>query len=645
MAASETPTDQQASAAEPAADLEKPKVPAVLDPDDPTGLLPLRVLGQDLIVTYTGWDFSVIPGRVDDVELGFTPVGADFRKVSTQDYPAGEPVDLPQTQCVPVDLLSQGVYDVSIKVYRGGLNPVESPKKRITIDTTKPNFGNIPDPVIFPDELNGVISESYLTQHGQVVVEVPYYDDVRVGDRAVYYWTDKVIPPDNEIEIREQEFSAQDIIDRRLLITVYADQIRPWGSGTRYMYYRLRDRAGNIGPNALLAMITVDLTPLPGILPPPRVPLPRGLIDRQQAREGVLVEIDEYEFSDGAHWLAIDWDGTSLEETPVDPAGFPLRVTVPWLVLQANGNGPSRAMVDYRIRLADGSYTPPSTDISVPVDLTIAGQDHANAPALLNMNLAQLEIRGRNSDLPNKLQGIDFGLPARALLALYEDPQPFQTIELYWAQIACPVEIYTVQHGDTAGKPLELSVPWDAIEPDLENPRLPVYYITRNGVNDQHARVTEVEMSIVVIDNLKEPTFPHADRNGVLNCCSRPRLWEGVTVHIPYDPRFSAMDEIVMYWQGCAGPNGSSPIPGVSDQFTHKLSASDAANGFDLVVEDYEKLISPMVNKGSGLVYYILNKTNGSRGKSIADFVIINRTMPSGEVCSPNHEVFCPEDS
>jgi hypothetical protein len=54
MTAPETPTDQQGPRNIPNADLEAPKVPMVLDPDDPAGLLPIRVLGQDLEVTFMG---------------------------------------------------------------------------------------------------------------------------------------------------------------------------------------------------------------------------------------------------------------------------------------------------------------------------------------------------------------------------------------------------------------------------------------------------------------------------------------------------------------------------------------------------------------------------------------------------------------
>ncbi|MGP6460819.1 hypothetical protein [Pseudomonas parakoreensis] len=642
MAASKLPAQQNASNGGSALLLDEPAVPAVLDENDPVGLLPLAALGQDLVVEFMGWDFTVVPNRTDLVELGFTPLNSTFVCVNEHRYPS--PVTnlpLPQTLTVPRGLLNQGVYDVSIRVSPSLQNPTESPRKRITIDTTKPDFGNEPKAGIFPAELNGTLTEAYLSRHGQVIIEVPFYTDVAAKDRAVYFWTDKNPPPSGETEIREQEFSEQDIIDQRLLVTVYADEIRPWKGGRRFFYYKLRDRAGNTGPISELAPILVDLTPLPGTLPPPRVELPRNLIDRQQARDGVLVEIDPYDFPDSGHRVAVLWDGTPLVEVPVDPSDFPQDINVPWNVLQKQGDGPLRAVVSYRIRLADGSYTPPSPSISVAVNLKVAGQDHPRAPALLNEILARLEVRGQISDQPNKLVGLDYGLPARALLTLYDNPQPLETIDVYWGAFADPVASYEVKFGDVAGQPLDIEIPWEYIEPDLQNSKLPVHYVTRNGVNDQLSRVTEVDVSMVVFSDLKEVEFPHAGRERVLHCCSVPRLWDGVTVHIPPDPRFTDKDEITLFWQGCRGPNGSDPIAGVYAEIIKELDPVSVVNGLEVVVDDYETLIAPMVNRGSALVRYVLNKRDGGIGRSRPEFVVINRTMPSGEICSPENEVDC----
>jgi hypothetical protein len=113
-------------------------------------------------------------------------------------------------------------------------------------------------------------------------------------------------------------------------------------------------------------------------------------LDRQQARDSVWVEIDQYTGADNTHWIAVSWDGTPLPEFQVDTADFPLKTPVEWSVLKALGLGPLRAKVDYKVRITPGSYTLPSPDISVPVNLTIAGQDHVAAPGLINADLERL---------------------------------------------------------------------------------------------------------------------------------------------------------------------------------------------------------------------------------------------------------------
>ncbi|NWC00494.1 hypothetical protein HX882_31930 [Pseudomonas gingeri] len=644
MPSPKSPSDQVSDDAD--LHLDAPTVPAVLDPNDPEGLLPSRALGAPLAVEFMGWDFS-IPGRTDRVELGFRLSGTAFLKVDEQNYPINNPIDIdfPQTLYVPVNKLTpDGLYDVSIMVYRAGFNGVESPKRQVTIDTREPNYGQIPNAIIFPVDANGVITEDYLNSHAQEVnCLVPYYPDAKEKDRAIYYWTDTSLPSDLEVEVGEQEFSALDVSSGVLRVTFTGDQIRPWGSGVRYAYYRLRDRAGNTGPRSRLSPIDVNLTPIPGTLPPPRVELTRGLLDRQQARDSVWVEIDQYAGADDTNWIAVVWDGTPLPEFPVDITRFPLKAPVDWAVLKAQGMGPLRAKVDYRVRTAPGVYTPASTDISVPVNLTIAGQDHAAAPGLINVDLELLEVWGQ-SPLLNVLTALDDGLDATARVTLFDDPHPFEEILLYWGRISQPVGSYTVQPGDIAGKIVSIPVPWSAIEQDKNNPTLPVYYVTSNGVNEQQSLVTEVNVLIETIQGLPAPTFPSTNPvEGYLHCCSVPRLWDGVRVAIAGNANFSAGDTVLLIWQGSKGLNGSQPIKGARGTFTKVLNDADARGGFEVLVEPYDPLIEPMIDNDSATVFYRLIKANGGIGVSEMDFVKINRTLPSGEVCGPLNDLCPPE--
>lgn len=75
MAKSKEPGEQASvdDATLEAVQIDAPKVPAVLDPDDPWGLLPLSALGDDLAVTFMDFQQGFPgPGEADLVELGFS---------------------------------------------------------------------------------------------------------------------------------------------------------------------------------------------------------------------------------------------------------------------------------------------------------------------------------------------------------------------------------------------------------------------------------------------------------------------------------------------------------------------------------------------------------------------------------------------
>lgn len=635
------------------ADLVEPEVPAIIKDEngqeDETGLIPRSAIDSDLELIVAPWPAEPY---TNTVKVGWRTAGAQFEAVNEYTYfnPVFDP-DNPQPKImhVPYPRLEQGTYELSYKVSVRG-NEVESLKKTVTIDRRPPDDGQTPDAPSFPAEVEqaGSITDEYLNDHGEVVMSVPRYTDMRAKDKVIYYWTDRNPPPNNETPTGEYSFSKDDIDNGNLNFSLTESVIRTSGQGQRFAYYQLEDLAGNKGPISLLAAIDVLLIPAPGNLQPPHIPLSsRGLIDREHAREGatdeagVTVQINAYDNPDSSQKVLINWDGTLLNELDVDPAGFPLRAYVPWSALTAKGLGPLDVQVSYQVRYGN-ALTPPSSTATAPVNLTIAGQDHANAPALLNMTLAKLEVRGKQSDLPNQLTALDHGLDATATLTLYDNPKALEVLEVYWGDIAQPVTNYTVAVGDNTGKIVTFEIPWSAIEQDMDNQALPVYYTTDNGVNQQLSRVTDVNVKIEPIAGLKEPSFPHADLFGYLNCCAVPRLWEGVTVHIEGSPQFAANDRVVMTWQGCDSLNGTNPISGATDTFTRTLNASDAVNGFDIVVLPYDTLIGPMRDNGSATAQYELYKADGGYGRSAMDFVKITRLMPSGEECTPDNDI-CDE--
>lgn len=636
-------------------DLGLPMVPSMIVNPDGTlrddGLVPRSVLNNDLEFFIPEWISS--EEFTEYVRVGWRREGEPF-------FPVGEVYEFPQpipsgekVVVVPLNNLVEGRYDLSYQLIV--LNNVsESLKRKVRIDRTTPNDGQRPPVVIFPDELQGVITDQYLADHGEVRVRVQGYIGVEAFDCASYFWTDSEIPMEGEEALGEHDFTKLEVDNNQMFLTYSAADIRRLGSGRRYAYYRLRDLAGNVNPNrSMLSSIQVDLTPMPVDLPPPRIPLSgRGVIDREHARSGavneggVTVEIDRYENPENNHFILVNWHGTELSEHRVDVNEWPQRIYVPWSTLVARGLGPLDVQVTYRVRVGP-VFTARSDTNSAPVDFTVAGQDHANAPAQLNTLLAVLEVRGAHSDTPNRLTALDEGEDASVTFRLFDNPNVGETIFLFWGAIELPVAEYTVRSGDVTGQTVRLTVPWSAIEQDKNNPALPVYYLTDNGVNQQQSRVTSVAVSVELLRGLKSGSFPHVTTFGYLNCCSVPRLWAGVTVHIDGteagNAHLAAGDTVELMWKGFAQLNGTVPIPGVAETFSLILDDQQAINGFDVVIGPYDRLIAPMVNNGSGTAQYRLLKAGGGIGLSDRSLVKISRTLPSGEVCSPTNDVCVAE--
>lgn len=602
------------------------------------GLLPRAVLDHDLQVIIPAWDMDPDPSIPDRIQVGWRVQGSPFVTVNSYDF---YPPSQARTVAIPSNRLLNGVYDLSYIVSRFG-NGTESLKRTITVDREAPNDGQEPAALIMPDDLVGELTEDYLDAQGRLRCRVPRYIGLAARDRALYFWSVLNPPPVDEQPILEQEFSQEDIDRDELIVSYDAALIRASGSGRRYLWYRLRDLAGNVGTRSLLAAVEVNLQPPPQNLLPPRVPLTaRGLIDREHAREGaageggVTVEIDRYDNADAAQRIVIDWNGVALSEIAVDPGAFPLRTFVSWSALVAQGKGPGTAQVSYQVR--QGTRLIPSPATSVRFDLTVAGQDHPNAPALLNTLLPLVEIRGANSDEANVLKPIDAGLDAVATLQLFDDPHPGETLNLYWGRQSTRVATYTVQPGDVSGMPVSLAVPWRFIEQEPNDRALPVWYDTGNGVNQQWSGVTTVDVAVEVIRDLDPPVFPNATIYGYLNCCSTPRLWDGVNVRVEGDPRFEVGDTLELTWQGHDNLNGNSPIPGVLATFRKTVAAAGA--DVDFLILPYDTLIAPMIDNASATAWYRLLKGNGAVGVSDIDFVKITRKMPSGELCSPDNDV------
>ena len=620
------------------------RVPDVIDPTDPEGLLPSGSDTKDLHAYIdTLWVNPAEAPEYDIIKWYWAPKKMD---PADEIYCAGtvvllgdiDPALFPYKLVYDKSFLQQdGGYDLWYTVTNSGTGVTDtSVEKKLTVDTQAPSYDKQAGALIPPGDLMGVITDAYLDTHDDKVeysLPLPLYTGAHERDVVSLYWFDS--NPAIGLPVAEFTVSQADIDANDIRVYLTGDVIRAaQKNGTFYAGYKVRDRAGTETLNVSKEVsAVVALTPWPSILPPPTVPLfeDDSLIHRADARSGVYAHIDWIVDTQPGDLIAFEWDGIALSAVA---AKFPLAVYVPWSVMVANGLGPRSVQVSYK--LVRGSSSKLSPSLSVNINFTVAGQDHPGAPALVNPLLNHVVVRGK-SGVPNVLKATDKDFPVKASVPLYQNPVVGQTLVLYWGTWATVAATYTIKTGDSAGQEIFFTdIPWTLIDSEPNNLALPVYYATSNGVNQQHASNTLVSVQVETIDDLSMPEFPGADKWGYINCSSLEKPWDGIRIRIVFTGGyFEYGDELRVFWQGCSNFNGTDPIAGTEKEIVLSVLNVHVTQGYaDVTVAPYEPHIKPMV-EGSGRVHYTLTKKDGRFGEARADFVKITRVVPGGDPCEP----------
>ncbi|WP_341959497.1 hypothetical protein [Pseudomonas sp. RC10] len=258
--------------------LDVPQVPAIIDPNDPKGLVATGTQLTDLDVLVPLWPEQAGPGEWDIVTL-FWSGAAPGAPVATQRFDGPvDPADFPFALRVDENLLQpDGEYQVWYVVTGDNGAAVSSARRTVTIDTRPPSYNQQLLALLLPVDMpDGVINEAYLLSHGDQVelrLPSPVYLDAEEGDVVDLYWSVDN-PPTNSVvaskTVSQAEIDADDI---RILLP--GSVIRaPDRDGNFYATYKVRDLAGNETQTfSRETAATVMLKPLPGgDLPEPEFP-------------------------------------------------------------------------------------------------------------------------------------------------------------------------------------------------------------------------------------------------------------------------------------------------------------------------------------------------------------------------------------
>ncbi len=615
-----------------------------VDPDDPEGLIPLAVSLSPLECRIPQWIPGPGVGRTHTLTLWWRVRGVDVQADSESFTGPLNPAHFPYPLYVPIDFMRE--IDAEVEAFYtvadqgGSLTP--SLPWTLTVDNNPPRFQHPDDKARFVDpaiELSG-ITEAVLAANPFIEVEIPAYVG-RAGRDRVGYYLSNITPPFPPVQKGSQEFPL--VIDP-LILSIPAEHFRGLINGTAYLQYRLYDRAGNFTLAFSAPMdFQVNLISDPSNLPPPDIRVPAyldSLIKRDDARAIVAARIpSQYDdFAPGDSVVMI-WDGRPV--LPAQPiTSFPFPVDIPWDILR--GPDPlalTEADVRYEIH-RPGRPPVPSPSSFFWVNLTIAGQDHADAPALLNATLALVDVVGKGSGLHNELDFRDATAGAEVWVRLYQDPMPGERLELYWNGTG-PVAHYEVQPGDVFGQLVQFTdVPGNIIVGGGDRPDLPVYYTTSNQVNEQQSGDTLVNVHAAPLILFDAPLIQHSLHGGgqYLTCQSQPAICHGVYWFIRDDVRFQAGDQIQFFWQGFSKSNWADPIDGTD--FT--VTVSYITNGQAIRVWPWDTKIEPMRRYASATAEFFVFRGGQVVGQSKVGYVRIDRVFPgSVEPCQPGDANFC----
>ncbi|MBI6852481.1 hypothetical protein YA0002_06860 [Pseudomonas cichorii] len=607
--------------ARPEATLDPPLLKDII-PGLPEGLIAVAALRADLDLKIPYWGSVVALGRYADVTVRMKNAnGVTHHFYTKRTNGPLSSADFPLEQNFPLDKIPhEGTFSLEYHVIVSGGLDNDSIPQVITIDRTAPYANPNPD-LAFPAPLTvpaTVITDA--TFSGGVtefVCTLPEYPDIADSDMIVVYW-EQGLPPDSP-NAPDPVFGPAPVPANRKIPISKAD-IERHPNGATFAVYWLTDKAGNVSSISLPAQVDVQLGALPTDLKDPEVPL-GPIVDLADAHLGVKVRVPAFTNTKDAA-VEAKWGAKALD--PVIPGSMPrdVFVPVPWGTLKGEytgGPGEETVQVSYLVRRGSLTFPLAPLTVDVQVDFSTIGPGNPNEPDPVNPTLDKIHLTG--ADGQDKLTPNDAGKDIVATVALYDPVLPGEVLKLYWGNKEEAVDEFSVVT-ESAGTPIDFTIPWVDIEAQANNAALPMYYTINSatGNNPQRSEDTLVEVSVLVV-GFEPVIFPdiHVDDlgNRTLSCASLysedytdPTAKFGFRVTVPGDKDFKPGDRVSVEWLGYEF-DGTTAIPGT--RFTHNhpaLTDDEVLNGFTFLVEPYATHILP-ISEGYANVTYIVTPVGG----------------------------------
>ncbi|WP_085717582.1 hypothetical protein [Pseudomonas sp. B28(2017)] len=593
---------------------------------DADGLMPITKIGAPIKVDIPEWPDRIPdqPGDpTDTLYLEWLPnFSGDYLPVAVPEEIPGSVTlpgsDFPLRREIPLSIFEnyEGSFQFRYRVKMWNASEVHA-SAPITIDRTGPIRPDAPGAMITAE----LITTEILDNDDGVVCEIPdFVEDKKEFVQVAVFWMDTV--PENEADFPTVAVFKLLPADRK--VTVPKAFVSDLGSRTHYVVYFLFDKAGNRSEMSLPKPVSVALGVLPDDLQACSVPLAAdGLIDRADAAEitgPTKVHVEQYTGWDRNDGIVVQWKDLEVRTTVAAHEPFPLKITVPWSVLQQTYDfttgGVQTVTVDYKVLRGDYPTASPGS-ISVNQNFEIAGPENPD-PEPINDQLELIRFQSFSGSSTELAVG-DIGEDATGHIKLYDNPLPGDKLTLvYNGEVVSPA--YTVTGSESPNQEVPITIPWSVIEKTPVMDDLPMYYtVTRDGVpNPQESLRTTIDVAVERVD-LPEPTAP----GNPINCTylvEKNGAW-GINVHIPPSTYLKVDVHVVAVWNSFQ-IDGTTEIPGTSLIEELSVGPAEEQNGINWFIP-YEKCLKPTYG-GSG--------NSGGRGQFAYGITVRGETVASDVV-------------
>ncbi len=537
----------------------------------------------------------------------------------------------------PYTLTQAQVGDHGVKslTYEVFLNPATNSSREpvnVTIDRYDTHARIRPAKAALPSwVVDGKVTVELLAVPGNTfIVTCSGRLDPQAGDELLLFWDFTDSTPVVTLSNLPVNNSPVDV-------TVPLADILSKPSGIYQMAYIYKDRAGNESTfPPYLAEITLSVEPSPSNLQPPVVP--ESPLDREDAQlNRAYVRITGFDNAEIGDQIVVSFNGRLLYHT-VNNFIFPKDVPIPWLDLAFGGQtAPYVAPVFYNV-VRNGSASPNSATINVPVDISAPGlEPDPGGPGPVNPNLGLLTLTSAGG-LTNEIGPGDTG-NATVTFAVYNGATAGQLIQIYLKGLPMLTPPYTVTVADETATQFSITVPAAGIAL-AGNGVHDAYYSLNNGTNNNviDSLPTPIDVKAFVIEDLAALEYPDSIDSGIgddsrfMNCDHG--VASGIKTRIISPGKLKAGDKVSLVWVIYGPDDFYSTVVVLSHEFAPVTVTIDhfAGHPGEEFMVPFATYISP-VTEGRVEAYYKVLGAGGTPGQSEPSILYVTRKRLGGGTC------------